>query len=115
MTLAFLLAVQTAAAPVSREIVLLDFDLGRVPARAVSVEELNRCRPARGDEIVVCGRALPDSRYRLQELGHAFDDRPPRAERGLGGGRTIGAYAESADLPGGLTSNRIMITFKLPF
>jgi hypothetical protein len=115
MTPPFLFALQVAAAPTQTEWTLLDFDL-TAPAPAEAPATITeRCERGVGTEIVVCGRPVDDGRDRLEELTHEFDGRRLRAEAGLGGGTSIGAYAQSVELPGGLTSSRIMITFKLPF
>ena len=79
----------------------------RAPVRPIT------CAPAQGEEITVCGRGQQNP-YRLQRLEPPAPDRPIRAERDLGGGRTVAVVAESKELPGAI-SRRAMVRLTLPF
>jgi len=70
------------------------------------------CGRGDADEVVVCGAT--DARYRLQPLdGRKYADAPIRAQRKFGPD-TIDIGGKQADV-GGFPSNRMMITFTIPF
>ncbi len=74
------------------------------------------CRPAAGDEIVVC--AAPDRtlRHRLAPLPETpAQPLLPKAEFGIVGDLKGAIENEAVALPGGVSSNRIMLRMKLPF
>ena len=86
---------------------VIDFDL-----RSAAAPE--SCTGSTG-EIVVCGRRQVDEPYRLKPLPPGdFEPRLPKASVGVLGG-TVSAHGETATMPGGATSNRAMVTLKLPF
>ncbi len=72
---------------------------------------------SRGDEIVVCHKAIDPDRYRLPLRGDDLPAAvaPPRAEWGVGGGMRMGVAAESQAMPQGAISNRAMVKVKIPF
>jgi hypothetical protein len=105
MPLALLLTLQAAAAPAA-----IDFDLARYrPSRPQG------CGSATGTEIVVCGRRLNREIDPSGELARRYAGRPLKAEVGLGGGATARSYVQSAEMPRGAVSKRIMVGIKLPF
>ena len=85
-----------------------DFDL-RTVARA-------RCGGTiANDEIVVCACRRDDDRYRLRALPPSrYDTGPDEAAMQIGNAK-VGVVAQKVDLPGGVTSNRALITLKIPF
>lgn len=69
---------------------------------------------ATADEVVVCGARNPDEQYRLRPIeNRGYGDKPIRIETKLGNG-TLGLGTDQRSV-GGFPSNRIMLTFKLPF
>lgn len=107
MLLPLLLGLQVAAS--SPGIITGRFDLG---------DAINRdhCARATSDEIVVCGTNRQADRQRLRPLpAIGPDPLLPAAKLDLGGGVSAAAHGDSASLPGGVTSNRAMITVKVPF
>ena len=74
-----------------------------------------KCEPGRADEIVVCGRSDTE-RQRMPPLPDAkYAEAPPKAEMKLFGDVVGSAVMESEGLPGGGTSDRIMVRMKIPF
>ena len=65
-------------------------------------------------EVVVCGHA-DNERYRLRPLTPppGVHERPPLAQIGVGGG-TLGVTTQQVMI-GNMPSNRVMLSFKLPF
>lgn len=115
MSLALLLTLQAAApapaASAAPEPVPVDFDLAKYHRSKGA-----GCGDASGAEIVVCGRRFnqdPDPDGRLARL--YGDERPLRAEVGIGGGATANAHVESAEMPRGAVAKRIMFGVKAPF
>ena len=65
-------------------------------------------------EIVVCAERDADKRYRLQNLdGRKYADAPVRAQAHMGAD-TLGVGGKQASV-GGFPSNRVMVTFTVPF
>jgi hypothetical protein len=112
MAMAFLLAVQAAAAPAPPILDPIDFDLAQLRPLASG---LDRCAPRDGTEIVVCGVRPRGQDYPLAEMERLFATRPIVAEGRLIGNVTGRAYVESVELPNRMTSKRIMIGIGLPF
>ena len=76
MSLALMLAIQTAGQPPLR----IDFDLARVTPADFDLGRLpGTCRGGAGEEIVVCG-TRPRGAYPYAEMGRLFRARPIRAE-----------------------------------
>lgn len=109
MALIFLLALQAAAPPAaSPEIRPISFDLARY--RAGPAE----CGRPTGSDILVCGRR-PANGYPLDAMAKLFERGALMAETGLGGSLRGAVVVESADFPGGMRSNRLLVRVKMPF
>ncbi len=75
---------------------------------------ISRCAGG-GDEIVVCGRQDSET-YRLRDPRlEAFEPKPLRAEIGIVGDVSARVHGEQVEFPGGVTSQRAMVTLKVPF
>ena len=73
---------------------------------------LAKLRPSDdANEIVVRGRRIDE---RLPQLPDLHEDVLPKAQTGLLGG-TAAFVTEAKALPGGVTSNRIMLNWKVKF
>ncbi len=96
-----MLTLQEAPAGIAAPAMLvIRFDLAHPPPASASP-----------DDIVITGRR----RYlRLPPLPDLHEDLLPRAETGFLGG-TAGIGVEAKPLLGGVTSNRIMLTWKTKF
>ncbi|MET0270120.1 MAG: hypothetical protein ABW173_06795 [Sphingomonas sp.] len=98
MTAGLVLMMQAAIAP--------GFDLARMPLLEP------RCGATAGGDILVCARRTDD-----QAVGTVI---PPteslqRAETTIFGKVRAGVEASAKKFPGGVQSNRIMVTAKIPF
>jgi hypothetical protein len=62
------------------------------------------------DEIVVCGSRETRSPYRLPEISPRYERAPLRAERQIAPGAVASLNVQSVNMPGGLKSDRVMIT-----
>jgi hypothetical protein len=114
MSLALLIALQAAAAPVADpkpvDLRKIDFDLSRYrPAPST-------CAPAPGD-ILVCGRrpAASVGAAEMARLARLYEQGPIDAETGLTGNVRGRVYTEEVAMPGGQVSKRAMIGIRLPF
>ena len=97
-----LLALQDTSASAAKPVLLdIAFDLAKA----------RRSAPASDDVIVVTARR---NNLRLEPLPEIQDDLIPKAQMDLGGGK-LGIVTEAHSLPGGVTSNRIMLAWKLKF
>ena len=89
---------------------------GDGPPRSFDLRVTQHCREADGgsEEVVVCGTVGAD-RYRLRPLasGYGQESGVPRAQTSLGGGKL--AATTQQVMIGGVPSNRIMVSIKLPF
>lgn len=111
MALAFLLALQAAAAPAPPE----DFDLARVvPAGPELGGPVAGCRRDVTEAIIVCGRRPGIGDYPIEQWERVFAERPLVAEKKFGRA-TARAFVEGATLGNGMISNRVMVGIKLPF
>lgn len=81
-------------------------------APAASAADCNR---SRGDDIVVCGSRTGQNPYRLPKLPQRYDPKQIRAETSLIPGVQTRAHVDSVNMPDGYRSNRLMVTFSLPF
>ncbi|HEV2866785.1 MAG TPA: hypothetical protein VGX37_09730 [Allosphingosinicella sp.] len=109
VTLALQAAAQAAPAP-APPAAAIDFDL----ARYQPSEGGDECRRGEGD-IVVCGRRNRAGDYPIELWQRVFAQRPLVAEAGLGGAVTGRAFVESAQMPNGMVSNRVMVGIRVPF
>ena len=110
MSLALMLALQTAAQPP----LPIDFDLARVtPAESRLGRLPGTCRAGAGEEIVVCG-TRPRGAYPYAEMERLFRARPIRAEMAIGT-MTGRAFVEQVELDRGAVSRRLMFGISLPF
>lgn len=72
------------------------------------------CDKGSADEVVVCGEKDPEARYRLKPVEPGkYADAPIRAETKFAGG-VLGVTANQVML-GGVSSNRLMLNFKIKF
>lgn len=112
MSLALIIALQTAATPIPP-----DFDLARVKPidSDLRTQPGSACAPGEDGEIVVCGRRPGGGDYPLEAMGRLFATRPLVAEIGLGGTVTGRAYVEQVGMDRGAVSNRAMIGIRMPF
>lgn len=106
-------ALPPTAGPIAR----IDFDLAKVTP---SEPDPWACEDADGEEIVVCGiqRRAPVDRFTAEEmeaLARRYAEAPPRAAMDLGGGAAGSFDFAPTPVPGGLISNRMMVTVKMPF
>ncbi len=109
MSVAFLMSLQAAAAAVAPEAV--DFDLAKYRP-----SEARDCGAASAGEILVCGRRRNQEIDPTGELARRYAPHGPiKAEVGLGGSLVGRSYVESAAMPQGQVSKRIMVGVKLPF
>lgn len=78
------------------------------------LKPLSTCDRGDANEVVVCAERDADRRYRLKPMDERqYADAPIRAQTNLGVD-TLGVGTKQADV-GGFPSNRLMITFTIPF
>jgi hypothetical protein len=115
MALAFLLALQAAAAsPEAPGVTAVDFDLAEATKRQ-QAEAARGCGQPGAGEIVVCGRRPGAGDYPLEKWERVFREKPLVAEKGIGGGAVARAYTEQVELGSGQMSRRAMVGVKLKF
>jgi hypothetical protein len=74
------------------------------------------CNRSRGADIVICGSRSGPNPYRLPKLPQRYDPRQIRAETNAIPGVKTRAHVDTvAATPDGYPSNRLMVTFSLPF
>jgi hypothetical protein len=83
------------------------------PAIALPVARI--CGATDEKEIVVCGSRDERSPYRLPEISTAYERPPLRAQTVLAPGVQAGIDLQSVELPGGLKSERLMVTLRTRF
>jgi hypothetical protein len=118
MAVAFLLALQAASAPAAQAgPAPIDFDLASFDRARYDPDDplgLRRCDRGGGDAIVVCGRRSAGA-YPMAEWDRIFPPEGPlRAATRIGGG-VASLDAETVVLDRGATTNRVMVTFRVPF
>jgi len=111
MALILMLALQasTSSAPALPEI---DFDLARYGRDEIALGQ-SACRRD-PSEIVVCARRGGGA-YPLEEMARIFEPGRLVAETRVAGNLTAGVRVESAPMPAGAVSNRVLIGLRLPF
>ena len=88
------------------------FSLAASLAPATAADECNR---ARGNDIVICGSRPGQNPYRLPKLPQKYDAKRIRAEASVIPGVKSSAHVDTVGMPDGNRSNRVMVTFSLPF
>jgi hypothetical protein len=116
MPLAFLLALQAAAAaaPAAAPVIVdSDFDLARYqpPALGLPGRDCGRADPS---AITVCGRRAAGA-YPLAEMARIFEPRHIVAETGIAGNLSGNVRVESVPMDRGQVSNRVLVGIRLPF
>ena len=86
-----------------------------LPLLSVAVAELPQCRSTDPNAVVVCGERRGESPYRLPTLPQKYEPRKIRAETDAIPGVHTRAHVDSPLMPDGRQSNRLMVTFSLPF
>jgi len=84
-------------------------------ASAAPAAAADGCNRSRGDDIVVCGSRTGQNPYRLPKLPQRYDPKQIRAETSVIPGVKTRAHADTEAMPDGYRSNRMMVTFSLPF
>ncbi|MCJ2178530.1 hypothetical protein [Novosphingobium album (ex Hu et al. 2023)] len=74
-----------------------------------------RCPLSTGREIVVCAPDPEKSRLRPLTDAYAVEEGLPRAKVDIGEGVTLDLHMDSAAMPNGTVSNRIMAGVKIAF
>ena len=85
------------------------------PASAPPTAAADDCDRARGTDIVICGSRTGQSPYRLPKLPQRYEARRIRADTGLIPGVNTRAHVDTVAMPDGYRSNRMMVTFSIPF
>ena len=113
MALAFLLALQAAAAPAAAPPLAIDFDLASF--RSPLDLAYRPCSRAEPGTIVVCGRG--GGAYPMAEMARRYAPHRLVAERGLTGNLVGDVHLEQASFPAdrGAVAHRIMVGLRLPF
>jgi len=81
-----------------------------VPAAAA-----DDCNRPRAGDVVICGSRTGQNPYRLPKLPQKYDAKGIRAETGVIPGVKSSAHVDTMGMPDGNRSNRMMVTFSLPF
>jgi hypothetical protein len=89
---------------------LLTLAAGLAPVTAA-----DDCNRSRGDDIVVCGSRSGPNPYRMPQLPQRYDPKQIRAETSVIPGVQTRAHVDTEAMPDGYRSNRMMVTFSLPF
>jgi hypothetical protein len=86
----------------------IDFDLR-------SYARTGGCVRGGSTDIIVCAQQSEADRQRLPVTNDRYPDALilPKAEVGIGGGKTLGLRSEQVDI-GGAPSRRAMVTLKIP-
>jgi hypothetical protein len=75
----------------------------------------NSCVSTDPKEILICGSREHNSRYRLPKVAETYDRRSLRAETELAPGLHASAHVNSVELPGGVKSNRVLLSIGIGF
>jgi hypothetical protein len=76
----------------------------------------DECNRSGGTDIVICGSRTGESPYRLPRLPQRYDPKQIRAETDAIPGVKTRAHVDTvAATADGYPSNRVMVTFSLPF
>ena len=118
MPIALMLALQAAAAPPPPPpppLLVLDFDLARLPAPALDVTG-QACRREPDDTITVCGRRARGA-YPLAEMARIFEPGRLIARTRVAGNLTGDVHVERGENAAdrGAVPNRVMLGLRLPF
>ena len=85
-------------------------------ASAAPAAAADDCNRSRGADIVICGSRTGPNPYRLPKLPQKYDAKRIRAETNVIPGVKTSAHVDTvAATPDGYRSNRLMVTFSLPF
>lgn len=104
------LALQAASATSRADSIPADFDI-----RRYRHSEGDPCvRSTDSQTITVCARRGHGD-YPMAEMDRRYADHPIRAETRLTGNLMGDAHVESAQMPDGTVSNRVMARLRLPF
>lgn len=76
-----------------------------------------KCEAQSGEEIVVCAEKVDNEQHRLRPIANAekFEKDESKAEFSIAENATMAVEADSAGLPGGVQSNRLMVRLKVGF
>ncbi|MCJ2187753.1 hypothetical protein [Novosphingobium beihaiensis] len=94
------------------------FDLATIRHKDSSLDlhiRKRRCPVATGGEIVVCAPDPEENRVRPLPDTYKVEEGLPPARISLGDGASLDVHVESAVMPGGTVSNRVMVGLKLGF
>ncbi len=84
-------------------------------AAPVTGSPAESCGQAPRGEILVCGPRTGESPYRLPKLTDKYDGKRIRLETNAIPGVHTRAHADSKTMRDGRVSNRLMVTYSLPF
>jgi hypothetical protein len=85
-------------------------------AGAAVLQSADACDRRPGNDIVICGSRTGPSPYRLPKLPDKYEAKRIRAETNIIPGVKTSAHVDTvAATPDGYRSNRVMVTFKVPF
>ena len=85
-------------------------------ATAAPAAAADDCDRSSGTDIVICGSRTGESPYRLPKLPQRYDRKQIRAETNVIPGVNTRAHVDTvAATADGYPSNRVMVTFSLPF
>jgi hypothetical protein len=73
------------------------------------------CPRSGSGEVVICGSRPGESPYRLPRLPERYDPKQIRAETSVIPGVHTQAHVDTVEMPDGNRSNRLMVTFRIPF
>jgi hypothetical protein len=112
MPIILVLTLQAASAPPPARVEAIAFDLGDYRP---SPQGSSGCGRAEPSEILVCGLRERAGDYPLEEQQRRYAGRPLRAETMIGGNVQLRAFVDSATMPNGEVSNRVMVGIRMPF
>lgn len=76
-----------------------------------------KCEAQTGEEIVVCADKADNEQHRLRPITDAakYEKDESKAEFSIDENKSMAVEADSAGLPGGVQSNRLMVRLKVKF